>query len=436
MLSKAVKMIAKRKFRAIEIPSDLDSITSIDYENEVAAQKAGISDEAADAIWDGVQSFYKAGMHPLISICLRRGGKLVFNRSIGYQSGDFDFDSDDAVVADFDTPVCLFSASKAISAVLLHLLAEQNKIHLLDPVCHYIPAFAAGGKANITIYQLLAHRAGVPGLGENVDPQLLYDREEALARICAAETADKLGRNPAYHAITGGYIIEELIRVTTGLTIQQYLDRYIRKPMGMRYFRYGLNARDLNKAAVHRSTGLPVTGKFGDAIGNVLGLEYEKIVDLCNSSDFRQAVLPSANLYCTAEESTRFFQMLLDNGRYKDKQIMAPLTVYRAVQEAGKARLDGSLKLPLRYSPGFMLGGNPAGMYGRNSHFAYGHVGLANIICWADPERDIAVSITNTGKPILGPQIPSFIRLVFSIAKHCPRVRDMEAATVPVLAAD
>jgi CubicO group peptidase (beta-lactamase class C family) len=147
-------------------------------------------------------------------------------------------------------------------------------------------------------------------------------------------------------------------------------------------------------------------------------------------------VLPSANLYCTAEESTRFFQMLLDNGRYKDKQIMAPLTAYRAVQEAGKARLDGSLKLPMRYSPGFMLGGNPIGMYGRNSHFAYGHLGLANIICWADPERDIAVSLLNTGKPILGPHIPSFIRLIGGIAKHCPRVRDMEAAGVPVLAAD
>ncbi len=184
MFGRVGKAIVKRKCRPVAIPSDLDSITSIDYENEVTADEAGLSEEAADAIWGGVQGFYQAGMHPLVSICLRRSGKIVFNRSIGYHSGDFD--SPDAIVADFNTPVCLFSASKAISAVLLHLLAQQNKIHLLDPVCHYIPAFAVGGKANITIYQLLAHRAGVPGLGENVDPQLLYDREEALARICAA----------------------------------------------------------------------------------------------------------------------------------------------------------------------------------------------------------------------------------------------------------
>lgn len=431
MLNRAVQSLVKNKCRGIEIPPDLEPISAIDYEREVSPGESGLGEEATAAIWDGVQDFYRAGMHPLVTICLQRGGKIVFNRSIGHQSGEFG--SPDAVLADFNTPVCLFSASKAVSAVLLHLLAEQNKIHLLDPVCHYIPAFAAGGKANITIYQLLAHRAGVPGLGENVDPQLLYDREEALARICAAETLDKHGRNPAYHAITGGFLIDELIRVTTGLTIQQYLNRYIRKPMGMKYFRYGLTARDFNKAAVHRSTGLPVTGRFGNAISNVLGIEYEKVVDFSNDTDFGQAVLPSANLYCTAEESSRFFQMLLDNGRYKDKQILAPLTVYRAVQEAGKAQLDGSLMLPLRYSPGFMMGGSPIGMYGRNSHFAYGHLGLANIVCWADPERDIAVSILNTGKPILGPQIPSFIRMLFTIAKQCPRVRDMEASDVPVV---
>lgn len=433
MFSNARKSWLKKKFRGIEIPSDLSSITSIDYENEVSTGESDLSEEATAAIWDATQKFYSAGMHPQVSICLQRGGKMVFNRSIGYQSGDDA--TPEAVVADFNTPVCMFSASKVISAVLLHLLAEQNKIHLLDPVCHYIPAFAAGGKANITIYQLLAHRAGVPGLGENVDPQLLYSRKEALAKICAAHTLDKLGRDPAYHAITGGFIVEELIRVTTGLTIQQYLDRYIRKPMGMKYFRYGLPARDFKKAAVHRATGLPVTGKIGGALSDVLGIEYEKVVELSNSSDFGQAVLPSANLYCTAEESTRFFQMLLNHGRYKGKQILSPLTVYRAVQEAGKAQLDGSLKIPLRYSPGFMMGGSPIGMYGRDSHFAFGHLGLSNIVCWADPERDIAVSLLNTGKPVLGPHIASFIRLLFTIAKQCPKVRDMEASDVHVLAA-
>lgn len=429
MLGKVTRIIGRRKFRAIALPPDLDSITSIDYENEVGNTETGLSEEAVGAIWDNVQSLYQKGMHPLISICLRRQGKLVFNRSIGYHSGDYE--SNNAVVADYNTPVCLFSASKAISAMLLHLLAEQNKIHLLDPVSHYIPAFAAQGKANISIYQLLTHRAGVPGLGSDVDPSLLFDREEVLSRICAAEPIDKLGRNPAYHAITGGFIIDELIRVTTGSSIQEYLDTYIREPMDMHYFRYGLTAAEFKKAAVHGSTGLPVKGFIGNTLSNVLGIEYEKVVELSNSSEFGQAVLPSANLYCTAEESTRFFQMLLDYGRYNNRQIMQPLTVHRAMQEAGKAQLDGSLKLPMRYSPGFMLGGKPANLYGRDAEYAYGHVGLSNVFCWADPERDIAVSLLSTGKPVLGTHIPALLRLLSSIPEHCPKVRDMEEIGIP-----
>ncbi len=424
--------LLQKQFRAIALPDDLDAITSIDYDNEVPAGEAGLAPGPVEAVWEDVQNLFRTGAHPLLSICLRQGGNMLLNRSIGYQRGDAG--SADAVVADLDTPICLFSASKAISAMLLHLLAEQGKIHLLDPISYYIPAFAAKGKGFITIYQLLAHRAGVPGLGEEVDPALLYQREEALARICAAEPLDAMGRTMAYHAVTGGFIIDELIRVTTGLTVQQYMDRYIRKPMGMRYFRYGVTRRDLPRAAEHRATGLKPGKLIGGTLKNVLGVAMEDVVALSNSEEFLTAVLPSANIYCTAEEAGRFYQMLLDYGRYRGQQIMQPLTVHRAIQEAGKAQLDASLKLPMRYSAGFMLGGSPVGMYGPDTPYAYGHLGLSNVMCWADPARDISVAILNTGKPIMGNHIPAVFRLLAGISKRFPPVRDMTVAAVPFLA--
>ena len=117
--------------------------------------------------------------------------------------------------------------------------------------------------------------------------------------------------------------------------------------------------------------------------------------------------------------------MLLDYGSYNGNQIMQPLTVHRATQEAGKASMDASLKVPMRFSPGFMLGGNPAGIYGRNSHYAYGHLGLSNVFNWADPEREISVAILNSGKPVLGTHIGHLPGLLFSVARNCPPVRDM-----------
>ncbi len=421
------------RFRPIAVPDDLEPITRIDARREVPAADAGLDPAVVDGIWEDVRRLYRTGAHPLLSICLRRHGRILLNRSIGYQRGDAD--DTDAVAAELDTPICLFSASKAISAMLLHLLAEQDEIHLLDPISYYIPAFAANGKGFITIYQLLAHRAGVPGLSDDPDPSLLYDREEALARICAAEPIDAHGHTTAYHAITGGYLIDELIRVTTGMDIQQYMDRHIRKPMGMRYFRYGVARRDLPRVAEHRFTGLKPGRFMGAMLKNVLGVDLEEAVDLSNSEAFRTAVLPSANLYCTAEEAGRFFQMMLDYGRYRDKQIMRPLTVHRAIQEAGKAQLDASLKMPMRYSAGFMLGGKTVGMYGPDTQYAYGHLGLSNVMCWADPARDISVAILNTGKPAISNHIIPLFRLLFAISKQCPHSRDMSVDAARLLRA-
>ena len=53
--------------------------------------------------------------------------------------------------------------------------------------------------------------------------------------------------------------------MTTGLNAQQYLQRYISKPMGMRYFRFGLNKRDQARVAINTTTGLdsaPVTERL------------------------------------------------------------------------------------------------------------------------------------------------------------------------------
>lgn len=431
MSSQRLRHRINQRFNAVPVPRDLDPIIRVDRAREADPEAAGLSQSAVDAIWADTLKLYRTGMHPMLSICLRRGGHILLNRSIGYRRGDAE--SEQTEVGDLNTPICLFSASKAISAMLVHLLEEQGHIHMMDPLSYYIPEFATNGKGYITIYQLLAHRAGVPGLGENVKPALLFDREAAVAAICAADPIDHLGRTSAYHAITGGFLLDELIRRTTGQTVQQYLDRYIRKPMGMRYFRYGLTSRDAARAAENRFTGLPLGKYLGATLRGALGLDYMEVMELTNAEDFMRAVLPAANLYATAEEASRFFQMLLDYGEYQGRRIMQPLTVHRAIQEAGKAVMDASLKLPMRYSPGFMLGGSPAGIYGRDSHYAYGHLGLSNVFCWADPEREIAVAILNSGKPVLGSHLLALFRLLYGIPRRCRPVRDMRGASLAFL---
>jgi CubicO group peptidase (beta-lactamase class C family) len=407
----------QRLFRTVPVPDDLDAITNIDTAAEVDPGLAELEPAAVDAIWVACQNLYRSGVYPLLTLCLRRRGEIVLNRSLGYTR--------DEQLASVRTPICLYSASKAVSAVLVHLLAEQGVVNLLNPVSYYLPAFAAKGKGGITLLQLLTHRGGVAGVPDDVDLELLYDHDAAVRMICEAQPTDHQGRVQAYHALTTGFLFNELFKVTTGLDMQQYLDRYIRKPMGMRYFRYGLTKRDQQNVAINTITGLD-SALINWALGTVLGTHPDKAVEMTNDPRFYRAVIPSANLYGTAEEVSRFYQMLLNHGQWQGRQILAPLTVHGAVRSLGGFQLDRSLMLPMRYSAGFMLGGSPLGIYGRNTQYAYGHLGYSNIISWADPQRDIAVALMNTGKPVLSPHIKAFFALLDTISSQCYPVVDME----------
>jgi CubicO group peptidase (beta-lactamase class C family) len=68
----------------------------------------------------------------------------------------------DEVRATPETPFNIFSAAKAITAMVVHLLDQRHLIHLDDPICEYIPEFGTHGKQWITIRHVLTHRSGFP----------------------------------------------------------------------------------------------------------------------------------------------------------------------------------------------------------------------------------------------------------------------------------
>ncbi len=408
---KKLLQAAERKvFRGFEVPEDLAPLTDIDPNESKASAKSGVAPEAVADIWSAIEGFYRRGAHPFVSICIRRHGEMILNRSLGYVKGAMG--ECEPVIGSLDTPICLFSSSKAVSAMLVHKLAEEGHIDLLTPVSYYIPEFAAGGKANITVHDLLSHRAGVPGIAPDVPRDVLYDPEEALRHICAMETLHSDGRVSAYHAITGGFVMAKLVEVTTGMSIQQYLDAVFRQPLGMKYFTYGIDKALQPSVAHHYETGLKNPKLIENVLTNVLGATVAEAIEISNTPEFMSSVIPSGNIYSTAEEACRFFQMMLQRGEWQGQCVLDPVTVLRGTREVGGARLDKSLMLPMRYSAGMMLGGKPAGLYGVDTHHAFGHLGFSNILCWADPQRDLAVSIVSSGKPVISTHI---VPLLFSV---------------------
>lgn len=399
----------------------LSDVTSIDYDREVNPALAGMSEQQRNAIWGAVEDFYATGISPAVSLCVRRKGQIVINRAIGHRIGNGPEDTlaTSKELMTPDMPVCLFSASKVVTALLIHLLDERGQIDILDPVSHYLPEFGVNGKRNATIYQLLAHRGGIPSIA-NVNPEMLYDVDGIVKLLCAAKPVSRPGHRMAYHAITAGYILGKIVEVVTGQSLRQFLHETIEKPMAMRHFNYGLSTDLRDQVAVNYATGFKPYGPSNLYIKRVLGGELEMAVDMTNDPRYMDTICPAGNIYTSAEEASRFFQMLLNGGEYNGQRIFNPMTIKRATLEAAKPGIDTKLLMPMRYSLGMMLGNSPIGMYGPNTRRAYGHLGMFNIFCWADPERDTSVAFLTTGKPIVGTHIPAMMRFLGTMSAQCP----------------
>ncbi len=418
-----MQQLLRRWWHLSPVEPDLDLVCQAHPQQEVAPEELGISAKGAAKIWQAVENLYRTGTQPGISFCLRRRGQILFNRSLGYASGNGPEDRlwDEKRLMTPDTPVCIFSASKAVTALLMHKLAEQGVIDLLDPVSYYLPEFAANGKRNITIHQILSHRGGIPGLPTKVSPDTLYNPDEVWRLLCAAKPIAADGAHLAYHAITGGFVMARVLEKVTGDSIQNFLDRHIRQPMGMTHFTYGIDEAYAPRVARNYFTGPKPPFPINRIVQRALGVSMERAAEVTNDQRWRAAVVPAGNIYATAEEVSRFFQMMLNGGEWQGQQLFEPITIQRAVHEYGSLRLDRSLYLPMRYSAGFMLGGDPVGLWGQWTGRAYGHVGLINKFCWADPAREISVSLLTTGLPLVSHHLPSLVKVLMQINRYCTR---------------
>ena len=410
--------------RRIRVPRDLGSVTArADEASDL--QALGMTPAGIERIWAGVERLYRSGMYPAIALCVRRQGEVVLDRAIGHASGNGPADPKDAVRAPVttQTPFVIFSASKVVTAVVTHLLEERGLLHVGDRVCEYIPEYAAHGKQVITTEQLLSHRAGVPNLpADAFDLDRFGDRDFMLEMLCAAKPSSRPGKLLSYHAVSGGFVIAEIVRRVTGRDIRTVLRREILKPLGFRWGNYGVSARDVGRVALSYPTGPRALPPLSTVLERALGLPPDEVTVRSNDRRFLTGVVPSGNVVTTANELSRFFELLLAGGALGGVRILEPRTIRRAISERAFREIDFSLVAPLRHASGFMLGANAFSLFGPDTDEAFGHLGFTNVLGWADPERALSVGLMTSGKPMLHPALGDLWLLTRAIGQEAPKV--------------
>lgn len=408
--------------RRIHVRRDLAAITTVGDEEHPSA--GGMDEEAVESIWGAALDLYRSGVHPAVQLCVRRHGKVVIDRAIGHARGNGPGDSKETerVLATPETPFCVYSASKGVTAMVIHLLHERGALDIHDRVAKYIPEYARHGKGETTIAHVLAHRAGVPTMpSEALSLDRIDDHDFLLRLVTDAKPTHTPGKLLAYHAVSGGFVLSEIVARTTGRSIREVLHDEILGPLGFRWCNYGVAPEDVDQVGLSYATGPPLLPPLSTLVARVLGAPIERVVELSNDPRFLTSMLASASVVTNANDLSRFFEIFRRGGELDGVRVMRPETVRQALEEQSRLELDLSLIFPTRFSYGLMLGAKVISLYGRDTDLAFGHLGLINIMGWADPERALSGALITSGKAIVYPELPRFYGLMQKIASVTPK---------------
>lgn len=301
-----------------------------------------------------------------------------------------------------DTMAMSFSTSKGVAATLVHRLVDEGALAYDEPLATWWPAFAANGKAAITLADVLTHRAGlhrVRGVAET--PGDLLDHRRMGDRLAGRAPERELG-TPAYHAMTFGYLIARVIECATGDTFPAALARHVARPLGadglyistptdqhhrVAPFFQSLAPFGIDMVRVgHYVKRLPRLRPFVDAL---LPHGFDAFL---NTPALWQAVVPAANGVFTARSLARMYAPLACGGTIDGQQFLQPAVLKQATRVRSHGR-DVVLGFPMRWRLGYhqaFVASGPQPVAG------FGHFGLGGSGGWADPRTGLAVGfVTN-----------------------------------------
>ncbi|MDI6828522.1 MAG: serine hydrolase [Armatimonadota bacterium] len=251
---------------------------------------------------------------PSAVVVIGTADKILFAKAYGNLTYD-----NDSPPATLDTIYDLASVSKAVgTTTATMLLVEEGKLSLDDPVSKYLPAWNTDDKKNIKVRHLLCHISGLPAYTnaaktEEQRKQGESKAEALIRRIASLPLEYKTGEGWKYSClnfITLARINEE----AAGMSQETFLRRRLFVPLGMLHTGYYLSAKKKAIAA-------PTVGKPNFRQGVV----HDPLANYYESEGWR--CCGNAGLFSSANDLSKFCQMILSGGQWKGRRILSPETI-------------------------------------------------------------------------------------------------------------
>ncbi|WP_251327962.1 serine hydrolase domain-containing protein [Haloplanus pelagicus] len=336
------------------------------------------------------ESHVAAGLHHGAQLAVYDGGDLVLDLAAGVVAPD-------GPATTAESRHVLFSCTKPYAGVCLHHLVERGHLAYDDRVRDHWPAFAEPGteKAEATVRHVLSHQAGLPRSRLDEEPGRWSDWDDAVRAMEELEPTFRPGSTAAYHALTYGFLVGELVRRVSGQSVDDYARANVFEPLGMADTSIGLPADDPDDAAT--LSGFEAGERCRESDAGLSGTAAEAAA-LFNRESVRRAVVPAATGIGTARDMARFYACLVNGGELDGERLLDPDTVEAATSLQTEVERDGTLAVPRRYALGFERAGTAWDKYGTVAPCStFGHGGLGSIVGWGDPESGLAMAYVTNG---------------------------------------
>ncbi|MGH9081200.1 MAG: serine hydrolase domain-containing protein, partial [Acidimicrobiales bacterium] len=190
----------------------------------------GSWDPSFDGVVSSLRSSLDAGTDVGASVAVFRDGEPVVDVWGGY------VDEAHSSPWEQDTITNVWSTTKTMTFLCALMLADRGELDFHAPVARYWPEFAAGGKSAVEVRHLMSHTAGLAGWTEHLEPEELADWERCTSLLAAQEPWWEPGTASGYHAVTQGFLVGEVVRRITGVSIGTWFADEVAEPLGADFF--------------------------------------------------------------------------------------------------------------------------------------------------------------------------------------------------------
>lgn len=291
-----------------------------------------------------------------------------------------------------DTLSIIFSGTKGVVATAMLMLLDRGELSLEEPVATYWPQFAAAGKESVTVGDVLSHQAGLPYVQTDLTIDWLLDPEGLAALLAQQPRAWDEDRRVSYHAFTYGWLAGEIVRRVSGMTIGEFVQGEIAKPLGVEIW-IGLPAEQeprVSTLCMHES--FEKAKEAGEAGAGARRFTNPPVFDEplpWNQARVHAAEIPGAGGITDARSMATLYGCLACGGSLADVTLMSAQTAALAPRERSRGR-DQLAPESLAFGPGFELQ-TERGPLGP-AVIAFGHGGAGGSCHGAWPKHRVGFS--------------------------------------------